>query len=371
MGIVHSITLHDNNFDFTKATTEDVYFVFIITVPFRFRVSSPYHCHFENRGHAYDIWIRNKPMEKTEVGMRLQSLIRQGGKVEDLWSTVALIPNKGRITAAELAAVQNCHGNVDKVAIETRTKELFPAMQALNAFIIGYQTTTGEMWGGHPLFAMTNDKFMNQVSWEVNLIGIPISYWTANTINELFELKAEKNFRIEASLIGDMSDLPAEKLEGIAQTIDRINSFYFYELAFEAKAKMVSNDYIGALLMAVAALEGAHGAFVTHVLESRLPSDRAGDNKNLEEEFIKELGFSLCNKLTPFILMDETERPSSDLIYSVSNAIKYRNEIMHASRNSSGIYRIRTRTNSELSKAFSATIELYDFYRKAFEKTLS
>jgi hypothetical protein len=90
-------------------------------------------------------------------------------------------------------------------------------------------------------------------------------------------------------------------LAGIEQAIDRLNNFYFYELAFEAKAKMGGSDYVGALLMAVAALEGVHGAFVSHVLEARLPTDRTGDDKSLEDKFIKELGFALCNKLTPYL----------------------------------------------------------------------
>jgi hypothetical protein len=112
-------------------------------------------------------------------------------------------------------------------------------------------------------------------------------------------------------------------------------------LAFEAKTKMVSGDYLGALLMAVAALEGVHGAFVNHSLGKLLPVDRSGDDKDLEELFIKELGFSLCNKLTPYLFMDASERPDKELIKKASLAIKYRNEVMHALRNDSGKYRIR------------------------------
>lgn len=371
MGIVNSTTLYADNIDFTKARAEDVYFAFIIRLPFRFRVKSHYHIHFENHGNEYDIWIRNKSMEVMEPGMLLHSLIRQGGNVEDLWSTVAIIPNHGKITADELSTVQNCQGNIEKVVLESRAKQLFPATQALNAFIVGYHTATGELWGGQPLQAMTIHEYMNSVTWEISLIGIPLAYWTEKTINELFDLKATREFRVGASITGEMFDLPPEKLAGIGQAIDRLNSFYFYELAFEAKAKMVSSDYIGALLMAVAALEGVHGAFVMHALEAKLPTVRTGDDKNLEENFIKELGFSLCNKLTPYLFMDAAERPPQDLIQKAATAVKYRNEIMHALRNSSGAYRIRTRTNADLSDAYSAVLKLYEFYRKAFEKAVS
>ena len=220
MGIVNSTTLYADNLDFTKAKSEDVFFAFIIRLPFRFRVKNSYHIHFENQGNEYDIWIRNKPMEVTEPGMRLHSLIRQGGNVEDLWSTVAIIPNQGKITEDELSAVRNCQGNVEKVALESRTKQLFPAMQALNAFIVGYHTATGELWGGQPLQPMTVHEYMNSVTWEISLIGIPLAYWTGETINELFDLKATREFRVGASITGEMFDLPPEKLAGIGQAID-------------------------------------------------------------------------------------------------------------------------------------------------------
>ena len=165
--------------------------------------------------------------------------------------------------------------------------------------------------------------------------------------------------------------MPPEKLGGIPQAIDRLNDFYFYELAFEAKAKMASADYIGALLLAVAALEGAHGAFVTSALESKLPSGRTGEDKNLEDNFIKELGFSLCNKLSPYLFMDVANRPTDEVIQKVATAVKYRNEIMHALRNSAGQYRIRTRNNAELTDAYSAALRLYDLYRGAMEELIS
>ena len=93
--------------------------------------------------------------------------------------------------------------------------------------------------------------------------------------------------------------------------------------------------------------------------------DRTGDDKSLEENFIQELGFSLCNKLTPYLFMDATQRPPQELIQKAATAVTYRNQIMHALRNAAGAYKSRSRTNAELSDAFSAALQLYEFYRKA------
>jgi hypothetical protein len=171
-------------------------------------------------------------------------------------------------------------------------------------------------------------------------------------------------------MMGELSDIPPERLDGVSDAMGRVSDFYFYELAFEAKSKMVATDYVGALLMAVAALEGVHGAFVTNAMQAILPRNRTGENKNLEDNFLKELGFSLCNKLTPYLLMKDGDRPSPELIQGVSTAIKFRNEIMHALRTSSGEYRIRTRTNVEISEAYSSVLKMYELYRKALDRVL-
>jgi hypothetical protein len=47
---------------------------------------------------------------------------------------------------------------------------------------------------------------------------------------------------------------------------------------------------------------------------------------------------------------------------------KFRNDIMHSLRNRRGTYRSRTRTNRELSDAYSAALRLYEVYRSAFER---
>jgi hypothetical protein len=362
-------TFHNNDFDFTKATEADVCFAFIVRLSFRLRVPNFYHCHFVSQHGEYDLWVKNRAMETTEPMMWLHALHRAGGKIDDLWSTVAVMPNRVRLTPEELESLRTCHGDMNKVALVERVnKNLWPAMQALNAFIIGYHTTTGELFGGTALQTLTVHEYMDALTTEVVLIGVPMSYWTEATIGELFEIKAEREVRLTASLTGDMFDLPAERLAPISQAIARINTFYFYELAFEAKAKMVNSDYIGALLMAVAALEGVHGAYVTHVLGDKLPAGRTGDDAKLEENYIRELGFSVCNKTTPCLLMDPAERPTQVLIDGAATAVKYRNEIMHALRSSSGGYRIRTRTNAEISDAYSAALQLFDHYRKALER---
>ena len=60
LNVLHKTTLHNDGFDFGQVSADDVHFAFMLRAPFRFRVSSPFHCRFENCGEQYDIWIRNK-----------------------------------------------------------------------------------------------------------------------------------------------------------------------------------------------------------------------------------------------------------------------------------------------------------------------
>src|SRR6476646_2223039 len=99
MGMIYKTTLYDENFDLKKTTADDMLYGFVVRMPFRFRIPSPYHCRFENRGAQYDIWIRNKPIPASESGIALHGLSRSGEPLEDLWSSVVIIPLKCGVTA--------------------------------------------------------------------------------------------------------------------------------------------------------------------------------------------------------------------------------------------------------------------------------
>jgi hypothetical protein len=367
--IVNSMTISDGDFDRSKATVDNIYSYFVLTVPFRFRVPNLYHCHFESQGNGYDIWIQNQPVPTYDSDPSLPDLKSLCGKLDVLFSTVAIIPNKGvRITDDVLDATLDALSKDKPEYFGPLDKQLFLVVQALNTFIVGYHTSTGELYGGQPLLPLTMFEFMRRMKSKHISDGIQLAYFTPETAGSLFDIKADK---LPFPICGDLTDLSQEKLAGIETAIDRLNQFYFYDLAFEAKAKMEMFDYKGALLMAVAALEGVHGAYVSHILSDRLPAGRTGDDKKLEEDFLRELGFSRCNSLTPYLFMEESERPTPDLIKQAAKAVLYRNEIMHVLRNSAGDYRIRTRTDFDLHDAYTAALKMYDLYRTQFEKLIS
>ncbi|MGO9375541.1 MAG: hypothetical protein ACLQBD_26105 [Syntrophobacteraceae bacterium] len=292
-------------------------------------------------------------------GSSPHALIPKGGKASDLWTDVALILHQADVTEEELEKLRNCEGQKKCFSVPS-SRHSPVARQALNSYIMAYGEVTGELFRGQPLRTLGETDFFMSVYRDIPLVGYSMEYWTPETIHTLFDLKPV----IGEQIRGVLHDLPSDKLNGITECIERQSDFIFYELAFEAEARWVAYDRIPALLMAVAALEGVHGAFVTHMLGSRLPKDA----DRLAEQFIKELGMSFCNEVIPHLLMSEDDRPPAELIKKVSLALGYRNEIMHALRNKQGTYKIKTRTSNQIGEAYASVMQMYDYYRIAFEK---
>jgi hypothetical protein len=66
--------------------------------------------------------------------------------------------------------------------------------------------------------------------------------------------------------------------------------------------------------------------------------------------------------------MEQGERPDPELISKAGHGLKMRNEIMHSLQNKRGEYRIRTRSNKEISDAYSAVLKVYEHYISALAK---
>jgi hypothetical protein len=289
----------------------------------------------------------------------------KGGQVSDLWTEALLLIHDPAVSNESLTALQESALAGSGLTYPQPQSETFDAMEALNHFIIGYSTASGEIFGGASIRSFKTMDFFDHLRWNITLLGPRDAPITDQEARAMFDLEPGTEVRVGGSITGDLHDLPAETLAKIPKAIDLHQDFVFYEFAFEAKMKMLAGDSIGALLMAVSALEGAHSAYVQAVLASKLPEN---SDYRLPGEFLRLLGMALCNKLTPYIFMEPTDRPDGALISEVADAIELRNGIAHALRNKRGVYRVRAATNQELNTAYSATLKLYNFYCSAFER---
>jgi hypothetical protein len=113
-------------------------------------------------------------------------------------------------------------------------------------------------------------------------------------------------------------------------------------------------------------LEGAHAAFLRHSLTQELPTHKA--NK-LIEDLLRDAGLYNLYQVTPFLFMDDQDRPTVEQLEACGQGIMMRNQFMH-SLVKRGQYRIRNRTRSDISNAYSAVLQVYQSYVAALEKRI-
>lgn len=360
MSVFHSTCVVSNDFDLASARPSDVRFAFVIHLPFRLRLGDWYRHSLNVGSRHFTLCFLNRVSipENTSPTAHPQVPFAQQ------YTEALVVLENPRVQDDALLAIRSA-GSPEAIKEYPRSpSESFHAMEAINHFVIGYGTAAGQVFGGSPLRLFRTHDFTDHLRWEITVLGPSQEPLSDDDARQLLDLKPDREIGMVTTFTGELGDLPQATLRLIRGSIEHHRDFLFYEFAFEAKAKMVTGDYVGALLMAVAALEGAHAAYVTEVLAGRLPTD-AG--RQLTSDYLRQLGMSLCNKLTPYIFMDVAVRPSPDLVAQADKALQYRNDIMHALRNRSGEYRRRTRTNKELSDAYSAALRLFDCYRAAFE----
>jgi len=360
VGLVRQAYITAEGFDFARTVEEDIRFGYVVDLPFRIRLGELYRHKFTFRGKTFEIVLYNK--YPIPWGTSIDQLLRDGKPFSARLTRALVIVRQPGISPDSLYKVRNWSPKEGETPPLNPIGSPFAAMEALNHFVAAYATGTKQLFGGKPLRFFRTIDFFDFVCWTIAIFCPPDEDLSDDDCLGAFNIKVDREFIPSGSLYGDFDDLHVDETRlSIDEHLRLQESFIHYELAFEAKSKMVAGDYIGALLLAVAALEGAHAAFVHQELGRRLPNSESV----LPEEFIRELGMSLCNRLTPYLLMGEQERPNSELIMQAGHGLKIRNEIMHSLRNRKGQYRLRTRTNKEIIEAYSAVLKLYDSYVSA------
>lgn len=368
MGLVINTSFISEQFDVATATEDNVRFGFVIGLPFHLRVGTLYNCRFDVSGRSFDLWFRNRVSLPSKAAF--ETFRRDFKPATDLWTDVLVVVENPKIDKKSLDDLRK--SDPEDIRYPVGASYLHHAMQAINHFIVAYGAVTGPFSiSVSKLRVFQTLDFMDRLRGQVTIIMPKDIALPEAEIAEFFDAGSDRIFEKAYLPTGefDFHDLSQEELVKIGEAISLHIDFIFYEFAFEARSKMmVDLDYRGGLLMAVAALEGAHAAFVGDVFASKLPPDsKKGVTEKLTATYLHELGMTLCNDLTPYLFMAEEDRPSPELIKSAADGLTYRNQIMHALRKR-GQDRTRQKTNKELLDACSAVLKVYECYRKAFER---
>lgn len=164
--------------------------------------------------------------------------------------------------------------------------------------------------------------------------------------------------------IGDLRDYSEVQLAKLEQGVRKLRKHAFYELATSAVRAMLQRDYNIAVILGCAALEGAHGAFMRTFLRDRIPPKKLNQ---VAGDLLREQGISSMIQLSSRVLLTDAERPSEDDLARCLEGITIRNAIMHATVRSSGKYKLRTYTPSQINEGYKGIMSLYRTFERAVE----
>ena len=332
-------TIYADNLDPTKPKTRataEVLFCCVVNLPFRLRVGNGYT--FPNSDDEdFKLYFRN-PYKIPQEGVETDKLRKEAGKqgTYNFFCTKVLIVLK--------------KSNVDR------------AIKVLNDFIIAYSIVCKSnlsLFG--QVKTLTNMEFSEAVESEIQY-HCPKDYvLTDSDVEKLINWKPPLTGQISVFPLFKFKDLSAQAIDKIPIAFDRHRNYVFYEFAFYAKIRLDSEDYVGAVLMACIALEGAHNTFLSQVRKNGLSTNERKKKVSRGSRFCKRI------KNTCSVSMKTEERPPDELLAKCKKAIGIRDDIMHA-KCSKGIYELRKYQASDLLDAYKAMTETYEYFKEALEK---
>ena len=177
----------------------------------------------------------------------------------------------------------------------------------------------------------------------------------AEDVENILKGAPAKELRQLEGLTDRMIDLEPDALESMPKHIEMFRRHAYHEIAYRAQIASIQRDPVVALILACAALEGAHAHFVRTRLAERLASHKRGEQ--LIEDLLREQGIYTLLQVSVAFLVD-AHRPSEEVLASCLNALTIRNSIVHA-KQKKGQYKLRSYTAGELYAAVSAVMKVF------------
>jgi hypothetical protein len=357
---MHYTVIVDSRVDRSTLSKENFYSACVLRLPFRMRVGVFYEQVIKGERHSVRLAFLNTLDLPDEAAT---DAAHREGEFFRIFQTsaVAVVPFE-YVSSSTIEAVKA--GPSAPGAQPPRILEHYDhhadVLDALNQFTVAYSLATREWFGGVPLRMLRHEDLWEYVTWDVVLV-LPKGYlFEREDYVQLIQLRSARGAHIVATLTGEFHDFGAEVLQRIPAYLSAQEQHIYFELAFEARSRMIAADFRGGLLLAVAALEGAHAAMVQACFANRF--QRGVNSSRHAEDFLRGLGMSRALEITPALFLGDADRPDPALVKKCLAAISCRNEIMHALRNGRGEYKARLRSTDELSKLTVAVLDLTDFF---------
>ena len=345
----------------SRVQRSDIRYGVVIHLPFRLRITGL--MRVPPADESYDVWLFNRIA--VPPGSHLPAILyalpnKERDGYAGLWTDAVIILHSPELTDAIVDEVR--HGNTSSIGLGGN---LFRTLTCLNEVIFGYSEATGTIFGGAGLRLLTDMEFFGGMRLEFAFVSNGPYQLTRSDVMEIIEYRPDRQARvIGGQLTGDLTDLPDEAVADVPRHISAFRARAYLELAFRAKMAMLGREPVVALVLACAALEGAHADVLRQFLSRLVGTADGKDLESMVESLLREQGIYTLIQLTSLAFIDTEFRPPQDALDRCLQAITMRNSIVHA-RQKRGQYRLRSYTFNELNEAYKAVFEIFSAYLKA------
>jgi hypothetical protein len=348
-----SAIFESDGFELSQLRPEDIRYGLELRLPFRVRTGTLIKVPPADKD--AEIWLFNSVAipSGSHLPAILHSLLdKDRASYRELWTQAVVILSSPSLVDGAVEALRN--GDPKALGLG---ENKFRALTALNEVIYGYSEVTISLFGGAPLRFLTDTDLFEALRLELAFLAVPDYVVTDSDIREILDWRPERELRSLGQLTGDLTDLDPDTFAAIPDRIHQLREHAYHELAFKAKTAMVEREPVIALVLACAALEGAHAALLRKALSPSLSTNPKGVD-GLTDSLLREQGIYTLMQLTLYAFMDAMHRPTAADIASCLDALIIRNDIVHA-KQKRGAYKLRTHTFNDLSTAYAAVLKVY------------
>ena len=365
-----------DDLDLKNAGDIQVYRGFILTLPFRLRTGALFSLHV---GNSFDVILRNRldipSGTPSDEVLKLLLEAKPPGNREQFFTEALVLDKTPTVTPQwreEFVAFIESAGAQQLPGTPAR---FFEAMSSLNDAIVGYHHATKSLFGGNVVKRLTQGMFFDRLRY-LHTIVCPSEYeLLQEDVTEILDARGKREFTQLAGQFttSQLDDVPANQLAEVQRYTELHQRFLFYQFALDAKSRMVEHDHVSAILFAVVALEGVHSALLQMRLDRQMAASitdadiRTKTAEATANRLLKDIGFAESLEMTSLLFLDADDRPPEDEIRNCKLGITIRNEIMHVSVKK-GQYRLRNRTNKQISEAYSSVLKVFDHFTAIVER---
>jgi hypothetical protein len=335
----------------------------IVRLPFHLCTGSIFQV-VDPENDCFQVWLRNKLSIPHNADIQEQLNILHQSHHDEFFTDALIINNQPELRPGEFEAIRADNASaIGSPSLRNPGFKLINEistahhMVRLGPYISGINASWPRL--------LTEHEIIERILVEIVLLADPNRTIDKNMVLILFADIDQLPFEIGGSSIGDFKDYSREQLESLRLAIRKVRNHAFYELKTNAISAMLVGDSIVAIVLACAALEGAHGAFVRLTLRDKFPGDK--DFNKFINGLLRDHGFYSLVQFSIRVLMKTEERPSDDELKRCLNGITIRNAIMHAGIKGTGKYKIREFSRNEINSGYSGIMKVYKCFEVAVE----